>query len=128
MESSDSTERYAYGTSQCLLSEKEEVKFSNIIKQYKSKWPQILDHQYRILLIWESGSFFNLISHLKFTGLKHLKLLLNTQMIWMIFIKILKNIVLIRNVKYYSFLMIWLLISVVITNNSIVTELFIRGR
>ena len=49
-------------------------------------------------------------------GAKHLddlmilKLLLNTQMIWMIFIKILKNISKIKNVKYKSFLMIWLLI------------------
>ena len=34
-----------------------------------------------------------------------LKLLLNTQMIWMIFIKILKNTVQINNAKYQSVLM-----------------------
>ena len=38
-----------------------------------------------------------------------LKLFLNTQMIWMIFIKILKNTIQIRNVKYWSYLMTWLL-------------------
>ena len=35
-----------------------------------------------------------------------LKLLLNTQMIWMIFIKILKNTIQINNAKYQLLLMI----------------------
>ena len=35
-----------------------------------------------------------------------LKILLNTQMIWMIFIKILKNTIQINNAKYQSLLMI----------------------
>ena len=37
MQSIDSIETYAYGTSKVLVSEKEEIKSSNIIKQYK-KW------------------------------------------------------------------------------------------
>ena len=37
MESIDSIETYAYGTSKNLVSEKEEIKCSNIIKRYK-KW------------------------------------------------------------------------------------------
>ena len=31
----DSIETYAYGTSKDLVSEKDEIKFNNIIKQYK---------------------------------------------------------------------------------------------
>ena len=53
-----------------------------------------------------------------------LKVLLNTWMIWMIFIKRLKHRIKTRNAKYWCFLMIWLLIC----NNPIVTESFIRGR
>ena len=56
-----------------------------------------------------------------------LKLSLNTQIICIIYVKILKNIIQIRNAKYWSFLMIWSLICLVI-KNPIVTELFIRGR
>ena len=37
MPSIDSIETHAYGTSKVLVSEKEEIKCSNIIKQYK-KW------------------------------------------------------------------------------------------
>ena len=76
-------ETYAYGTSKDLVSEKEEIKCNNIIKQYKMinfddvtkenikernpNWLQILDHPYRILIIRGSGSgktnsLFNLIS------------------------------------------------------------------
>ena len=36
MESIDSIESYAYGTSKDLVSDKEEIKGSNIIKQYKN--------------------------------------------------------------------------------------------
>ena len=36
MQSIDSVETYAYGKSKDLVSEKEEIKFSNIIKQYKN--------------------------------------------------------------------------------------------
>ena len=58
-----------------------------------------------------------------------LKLLLNTRMIWIIFIKTLKNTTQIKNVKYYSFLVIRLLIRLITKKlNPIVTELFIRGR
>ena len=35
MQSIDSVETYAYGMSEYLLSEKEEIKCSNMIKQYK---------------------------------------------------------------------------------------------
>ena len=35
MESIDSVEKYAYGTSKDLLSHKEEIKCNNIIKRYK---------------------------------------------------------------------------------------------
>ena len=37
MQSVDSIETYAYGTSKELVSEKEEIKYNNITKQYK-KW------------------------------------------------------------------------------------------
>ena len=37
MQSPDSVEAYTYGTSKYLVSEKEEIKCSNIIKRYK-KW------------------------------------------------------------------------------------------
>ena len=37
MQSFDSIETYAYGTIKDLVSEKEEIKCNNIIKQYK-KW------------------------------------------------------------------------------------------
>ena len=36
MQSIDSKETYAYGTSKDLVSEKEEIKCSNIIKQYRN--------------------------------------------------------------------------------------------
>ena len=59
---------YAYGQSKYLLSEKQEIKWSNIIKRYKKMinfddvikekkkehnpyWLQIPDHPYRILII-----------------------------------------------------------------------------
>ena len=35
MQSVDSIETYAYGTSKELVSEKEEIKYNNITKQYK---------------------------------------------------------------------------------------------
>ena len=71
MQSIDSIETYAYGTSKDLVSEKEEIKCNCIIKQYKMNnfddvtkknikehnpnWPQIYDHPYRILIIGGSG-------------------------------------------------------------------------
>ena len=59
----------------------------------------------------------------------NLKLLLNTQMIRKIFIKTLTNTTQIKNVKYYSFFMIWFLIYSVIKKLSpIVTELLIIGK
>ena len=36
MQSTDSIEKYAYGTSKDLVSEKREIKCNNIIKRYKS--------------------------------------------------------------------------------------------
>ena len=36
MQSTDSIETYAYGTSKDLVSEKEEIKYNNILKQYKN--------------------------------------------------------------------------------------------
>ena len=73
MQSIDSGEKYVYGTSQHLVSEKEEIKCSNIIKQYQKminyddvtkenlkehnpNWPPILDYTYTILGIGGSGS------------------------------------------------------------------------
>ena len=35
MQSFDSMEKYAHGTSKDLVSEKEEIKCNNIVKQYK---------------------------------------------------------------------------------------------
>ena len=58
-----------------------------------------------------------------------LKLFFNTRMIWMIFIKILKNTIQVKNKKHWLHLMIWLLICLVINKlNPILTGLFIRGR
>ena len=45
-----------------------------------------------------------------------------------IYIKLLKNTIQVRNIKYQSYLMIRLLIRLVIKLNPVVTELFIRGR
>ena len=36
MQSIDSTETYAYGTSKCLVCEQEEIKCNDISKQYKN--------------------------------------------------------------------------------------------
>ena len=52
-----------------------------------------------------------LINKRESTGLSYLmiqKLLLNTQMIWVLIIKILKNTIQTKNKKYDLFLMIWL--------------------
>ena len=38
MQSIDSVETYVYGKSKDLVSEKDKIKFSNIIKQYKNDW------------------------------------------------------------------------------------------
>ena len=58
-----------------------------------------------------------------------LKVLLSSRIIWMIFIKILKNTIQIRNIKHWSFVMIWLLICLVIKKlNPVLSELFIKGR
>ena len=57
------------------------------------------------------------------------KVLLIIQMIWMIFIKILKNSIQTKNEKHWLYLMIWLLISLLIKKlNPIVTELSIRRK
>ena len=101
------------------------------IKEHNPNWPQIPDHPYRILIIGgpasgKTNSLFNLlnqqpdmdkiylytkdpygaqhqflINKRESTGLMILKPLLNTQMIWMISIKILKNTTQIKNVKYF---------------------------
>ena len=82
MQSIDSIETHVYGTIKDLISRKEEIKCSNIIKEYnktiddvtkeKTKehnpnWPEILDDPYRILMVGGSVSrktnwLFNLIS------------------------------------------------------------------
>ena len=36
MQSTDQTEKYAYGTSKDLVNEKEEIQCNNIIKRYKN--------------------------------------------------------------------------------------------
>ena len=74
MQSLYSIETYACVTNKDLVSKKEEIKWSNIIKQYKewltliilqkktnmkehnSNWLPILDHRYRILIIEGSQS------------------------------------------------------------------------
>ena len=68
MQSFDSIETYAYGTSIDLVSEKEEVKCKSIIKRHKKwltfmvlighieNWSQIPDHPYQILIIGASAS------------------------------------------------------------------------
>ena len=58
-----------------------------------------------------------------------LNLLLNTQVIWIIFIKILKNTIQTRNVKYksvFDYVIVDMLSNK--TFNLVVTELFIRRR
>ena len=58
-----------------------------------------------------------------------LKPIWKTRMIWVIFIIILKNKIQIRNAKYWSYLMMWLLKCFVVKKlNPIVTETFTRGR
>ena len=98
-------------------------------KRHNTNWQQISNHPYRISIIGgfvsgKTDSLFNLINEkpdidkiylygkdlfeAKYQFLINkrerilmiLKLLFNTQMIWMIFIKILKNTTQIRNVKY----------------------------
>ena len=50
IQSIDSIEIYAYGMRKDLVSEKEEIKCNNIIKQYKNyqNWPKISDHPQNI--------------------------------------------------------------------------------
>ena len=77
MQSIESTETYAYGTSKDLVSEKEDIKCSNIIKRYNfdditienikernPNWPQITDHPYKIggSRSGKTNSLFNLIN------------------------------------------------------------------
>ena len=100
------------------------------IKEHSPKWSEIPDHPYRILIIGGSGSrktnaLLNLINnepdinkiylHAKDpykakyqllinkrekTRLKYLNDQKNTQMIWKVFIKMLKNTIQIKNEKY----------------------------
>ena len=73
MQSIDSIETYAYGTSKDLVSAKEEIKCNNILKRckkrltlmmlqkkkikvYNANWPQSPNHPYRLLTIKVSGS------------------------------------------------------------------------
>ena len=63
MQSTDTTETYAYEASKDFVSNV--VKWD--IKKYNPNWPQIPDHPYRILIIGGSGSgktnsLFNLIN------------------------------------------------------------------
>ena len=79
IQSVDSIETYAYGTSKDLVCKKEESKCSNIIinfdyitkediKEHNPNWPQIPDYSHRIFIAGASGSgktnaLLNLISH-----------------------------------------------------------------
>ena len=104
------------------------------IKEHNLYWSQFLDHLYRILMIGgsESGktkSSFNpisqqpdadeiylyvkdpyeakyqfLINKQETTGLKRFN---DSQMIWMIFLKILKNTIQTRKVKHQSYHCLW---------------------
>ena len=57
------------------------------------------------------------------------KLLLNTQVIWMVFIKTFKNSIQTENKKHWFYSIIWLLICLAIKIfNPIATELLIRGK
>ena len=70
MQSIDSIVTYACGTKKYLLSEKQEIKRNNIIKnwltlimlrkkklkEHNLNWLQIPDHSYRIIIIAGSGS------------------------------------------------------------------------
>ena len=80
----------------------------------------------------ETGAWHDNNIQSETTGLKHLndsKAFLKNRMIWMIFIKILKNKIKIKTAKYWLFFMIWLVIRLVIKKlNLIVTELFVTGR
>ena len=112
------------------------------IKEHDTKWTQIPDHPYRILIVGgsESGktnSLFDLIGlqpdadkihwyakdpcEAKYqfltkkrqgSGLKHSndsKAFMNISMIWLIFMKVLKNTIQIKNAKYWLYLMICML-------------------
>ena len=64
----DSIEKYANATSKGLVSEKEDIKFNNIIKEHNPSWPQIPNHAYILLIIWgfesrKTNSLFNFIIH-----------------------------------------------------------------
>ena len=80
----NSIEIYAYGINKNLVCKKEKIKCNNIrknkkmfnfdyitkedIKKHNPNWPKILDHPYRILIVWgsESGktnALLNLINH-----------------------------------------------------------------
>ena len=88
----DSMETYASGTRKNLVSKTEEIKCYNIMKQYKMinfdniakvnikehnlNWPQIRNHQYRILLIGgtrsrKTNALFNIINHKLYTDKIH---------------------------------------------------------
>ena len=72
MQSIDLTETYVYGMSKDLVSEKEEIKYNNIIKntkiinfnnvtnenktEHNPNWPYIPGYSYRILIIGGSGT------------------------------------------------------------------------
>ena len=89
------------------------------IKEHNPNWAQISDHPYGTLIIGGSGSgktnsLFNLINQqpdidkyylyakdpYEASILMILRLLLNTQIIWMVFSKKLKNTIQIRYVNY----------------------------
>ena len=50
MQSIDSIETYAYGTSKDLVSEKEEIKCNNIIKRYKNTFRKYQEIQIHYLI------------------------------------------------------------------------------
>ena len=56
IQSIDSKETYAYGTNKDLVSKKENIKYNNIIKQYKKQLTEVSAFR-------KTDSLFNLISH-----------------------------------------------------------------
>ena len=125
----DSMEKYAYGTRIDLLSGKEEIKCANIIKPMKenhliSEQPDTDKSHLHAEVSQEANQF--LINKQERAGLKYFNdyiFLLNTQTIWMIFIKISSSFTIL--IAFDDMIADMLIKQ---KPNPIVTELFIRDR
>ena len=139
MQSIDSIETHAYEMNKDIVCKKEEIRCSDIIKQYKNVWlwlnykkdikehnpnlPDVPDHPYGILIVQGSGpgktnALLNVINHKPYI---HKNVLYakdpyeaKYKKIWRTCIEILKNTIQIKNEKYWSYLKIWLLTCLVI--------------